>query len=528
MTRYFRTVYATTLACMLLSLITPLVTGVHMPFSPFSCLLLGLLLFLLPNVLPKLSGRETLFALLGTAAALLGFLPILLSRCPAFHYIAYALFVLAAALFLITLRHNTTYNNFKARFGFITVVVLCLLFYFILSATTMRRISGTVHGSPVIDPERLKIALNDLIPFAIVLLASGILCLRGLRAQCGDADERSFRRRQLRDALIFLFSVSAVFITVPLLKPVWTLFVQYVLAPLGRMLYDLVESAATGNPQTNTNPFGYAAQQTIPPGDGKPVGTPAPAASAAPIESAPPAAIRSGEYIKTVVALLVLAAVIAVAAIILKKALRRLKKSDRSYPNESVEALPETDEPKKDSKPHKHSSDPRRRMRYLYAAFLRNLRRISYQRGGGPSNGGAEPENIDPGSWGETANSGYSWSRERMSSLPEHSASMSYLQTRDEGISNERASVLMRLFDRKSSRRRGLAARKNAERRQIFRTSTCREIEERAERLSCADASDLSAFTSYYERARYRLAADPTDEDAARMAELYDRIRKAE
>ncbi len=519
MTRYFRTVYATSLTCMLLTLITTVATGVHMPFSSFSCLLIGLLLFLLPNVVQKLEDRHTLFALLGAAAALLGFLPILLTRCPAFHYISHALSILAAALFLTTLRHGTTHNNFKARFSFILVIVLCLLVYFIVSATTVRRVSNSVQSKPILDPENLKLALNDIIPYAIVLLSSGVLCLRGLRVQHGAVDERSFRRRQLRDALIFVAAVSTVFIMAPLLKAGWELLVENVFAPLLRLFAGLVERAATGAAQPNSTIPSAAASASPPAEITSPV-TPGPVAVGTEITNGtpPPAELKSSTPLLTVLTLLAFAIVIAIAWIILVKAIRRWKKYERSYPNESCEQLPETDQPKKADKPTKRSADPRKRMRYLYADFLKHLRKTATQR----MRTAPDPNDpsVDPHAWGETNTNAYGWMRAGMSSLPEHSASYSYLHTRDESIANERAATFMKWFERRSKKRKTSGSVQ-----QPYRTSTCGEIRRSAETLSRADEADLSAFTTYYEQARYRMQEAPSPEDAASMAELFGRIK---
>lgn len=528
MTRYFRTVFATSLACLLITLLTVSITGTHMPFSAFACVLGGLLLYLLPAAAPKLAGKKTLFALLGAAAGLLGFLPILLTCAVLSHYIAYGLFLLSAVLFLITLRHNTTHNNFKARFGFLLIVILCVLFYFVMSSTTLRRMANTVYAKPLMDPESVKSALHDIVPLIIVLLASGVLCLRGLRAQNGAVDERSFQRRQLRDALIFLFSVSIVFITLPLLKPVWDLLVEYVLAPLGRLFMALLERAASGAKQPKMPLTGGSVVTASPtPAAEAPLETQMPYTSAAPIEGPPPpATILTGEYLYTLLALLAVAIVLTIAAVLLVKALRRLKKYEKSYPNESLEALPETDEPKKEEKPSRYSADPRKRMRYLYAEFLRCLRRVSFQRSGGPLNGDStDPESIDAGSWGETSKGGRSWARARLNELPAHTALSTSQAVRDEGMRYDTAAAVMQLFDRKSPRRRGRFGRRDAEWKHIYKTSTCEEIRESAGALSRADASDLSAFTAYYERARYHMNEEPSAADAARMAELLGRIK---
>jgi hypothetical protein len=520
MTRFFRTAYATSLVSMLLTLITTVATGVHVPFLSFSCLLGGLLVCLLPQAVPSIRGRERLFLLLGLGAALLGFLPILLTRCPLFHFISYGVSVAAAAILLALLRHNTTNNNFKARFSLITIIVFCLVLYFVVSATTMRRVSNSIRYAAVLDPERVRLALHDVIPYAIVLLATGVLCLRGLRAQNGASDERSFQRRQLRDALLFFGTVSVAFVVLPLLKPLWEYLLNNVLAPFARLLAGLTERAVTEATKPGGHSQGFIPAATTAPGTTAgpvvPIGDVSDGSGSPQNGTPPPAGLRTDTLLKTLLFLVIIAIVVTLAAYFLLKALRRWKRYERSYPNESREALPETETPKKEAKPAKHSADPRRRMRYLYASFLKQLRKTTAQR---TRTAEEDDASVDPHVWGEMSGSGYSWMRSRMGTLPEYSASYSYLHVKDEGIANERAATFMKWFDRRSKKRKpdGNAA-------QFYQTSTCGEIRTRAETMLRADEADLAAFTAYYERARYQLNESPSQEDAARMTELLGRI----
>lgn len=525
MTRFFRTVYAASLASLLLTLVSTAAAGEHMPFSAFTCLLFGLLIALLPNVLQKWEDRGTLFLLLGAATAVFGFLPILLLRGPVFQYISYTLSVSSAAIFFVTFRHNTTYNNFKARFSFITVVVFCVLTYFILSTSWLVPSKDSVNSKPIMDSERVTLALNDIIPYAIVHLAAGILCLRGLRAQHGNADEKRFQRRQLRDALIFITVVSTVFIAAPYLKTIWNYLLHNVFAPFLRtiamMIEDVVARAAEpGEMPTGSVPVPMEAPATAAP-ETAPLGTPSPVSGTMSADRVPPAAMKPDVVLRATLTFFIFAIIITIAAFILVKVLRRLRKNERSYPNESCEALPKTEEPKKETRSAKHSADPRKRMRYLYADFLRHLRRITAQRRiTAPGANSQTPEDNNAEFWGESSNSGYNWMRAGMTRLPEHSASFSYMQLKEEGIERDSAATVMKWFDRRSKKRRtGVSAKR------IFATSTCREIKCSAESLSRADEADLAAFTAYYEQARYHTNADPSPEDAARMAELFGRIK---
>ena len=528
MTRFFRTVYAVALSSLLLTLISALVTGVHMPFSAFACLLFGLLLVMLPNVLQKWVDRGTLFTLLGAAAALLGFLPILLLHGPVSQYIFYAASLAAAAILLLLLRHNTTHNNFKARFGFVTVVVLCVLAYFILSTSWLVPSKDSVYSKPILDPDRVKLALNDIIPYVIVHLAAGVLCLRGLRAQHGNVDEKRFQRRQLRDAMIFITVVSTVFVAAPYLKTIWDYLLNTAIAPFLRMIARVIEAVFAGATKPGEQPMSSApvpteAPTTAVPEITQPLGTPSPVSEPAfSQETPPPAHLKSDTILRLVLTSLIFAAVILIVSIVLVKLLRRLKRDDRSYPNESCEALPKTEEPKKEAKPAKHSADPRKRMRYLYADYLKRLRRISAQRkspASGPDDPASQALNTDY--WGETSNSGYSWTKANMTALPAQSSSFGNIKTRDEGIEREAAATVMKWFDRRARQKKNVGISK------IFKTNTCGEIESSAEALLRAEKSDLNDFTKLYEQARYRMQQDPTEADASRMKAAYDRVKQS-
>ena len=87
MNHFFRTAYSTTLVYLCLTLFGVLSTGLSMPFLAFSCLYFGLLLFLLPDMSQRLTGKGRLFHLTGAMTAMLGFLPIALWRCPMIHWL---------------------------------------------------------------------------------------------------------------------------------------------------------------------------------------------------------------------------------------------------------------------------------------------------------------------------------------------------------------------------------------------------------------------------------------------------------
>ena len=93
--------------------------------------------------------------------------------------------------------------------------------------------------------ETLRQAISGTVPYAIILLTSGTLLLRGLRAQLGIAEEQAFNRRQLRDVLIFAVLVTLVFAVDPFvyLKKALSFLLDEVLRPSVRALRQLLASS---------------------------------------------------------------------------------------------------------------------------------------------------------------------------------------------------------------------------------------------------------------------------------------------
>ena len=234
MNRFFRTVYSATLVYLCLALFGVLITGIRMPFPAFSCLYFGLLLFLLPGISQRLIGKERLCHVIGAVTAVLGFLPIAFLHCPMIHWLIHLLGIAAAGVFLSSLRHATTHSFFMANFRFSVASLLILIgFVCLVMLTDIRQ-----DGRAPVRSEAVNLAVSSVVPWAIVLLASGVLLLRGLRAQPGSADEQAFNRRQLRDTLIFAILVTLVFAADPFVwleKALFFLFSE-VLRPSARFL----------------------------------------------------------------------------------------------------------------------------------------------------------------------------------------------------------------------------------------------------------------------------------------------------
>ena len=439
MNRVLRTEYSSSFAYLFLALIPALATGVGMPLPAFLCLYFGLLLFLLPCAVPKLSGREALFAFLGVLAELLGFLPIRLYGCPLIHYIAHALGVIAAGVFVGVMKHRTTHDDFSAKFRFSVVFILVFVGVMYLSLL----IGITEEFVVPISRANIKTAVEHAIPIAILLLVTGVLLLRGLRGLDGTVNERDFNRRQLRDVLVFAAGVSTVLLINPLLYRglVWVMN-NVVVAGANRLAWafnKLLEFIASKGPKLNEQPVVIAtenASEYVPPPQSGMMTEQEPESYM--IDDAGEKVLyKSLLYIFLAIAAAVLLVILIIELVkLIKKLRRRGGGRGRGYPNEIREAL-DDDAPKKADKPKKRG-EPRIRIRYYYREFMRYMRRI--------------PITIRP-------------------------------------------------------------------------SDTCGDINESAEASLRVNEEELSEFRDIYEQARYSAESVPTEQDAARMKTLYERLR---
>lgn len=378
MNRFFRTAYTTSFVYLFLALLAALITGVGMPLPAFLCLYLGLLLFILPYAMPRLNGKEALFGLLGVLLALLGFVPILLYRCGIVHYIAYGLGLLAAAIFTNTLKHRTTHDDFSAKFRFSAILILA----FIIGLYFLQIIRLTEETALPVETERIKQALDNVVPVAIIMLVSGVLLLRGLRGLQGSADERAFNRRQLRDVLIYSAAVSGVFFAKPLITKGMVWLVNDVVRPFLRWIAwafnRFLELIANKHPNFDSP---------------KPEMTPEPDEPLMPLPSQmvtelDPEGYKLDEAAETnlyktlvyVLLAMIAAALIVILIIEIRKLVKKLRgrgaSRGRGYPNEIREALTDEETERTEEKPRKRSADPRIRIRYYYREFMRHMRRI--------------------------------------------------------------------------------------------------------------------------------------------------------
>ena len=374
MNRFFRTAYATTLVYLCLTLFGVLVTGVKMPFPAFSCLYFALLFCLLPVISQRLNGKARLFYVIGAVTALLGFLPIALRHCPAIHWMIHSLGIVSAMVFLSTLRHRTTHGIFLAKYEF-TASSLLILFGFVCLAL----LTGVYRdGEASARSKVISLAMNCAVPYAIVMLASGVLLLRGLRAQPGMADEQGFIRRQLRDTLIFAILVSLIFAVDPFLylrKAIFFL-INDVLRPSARYLVQLLAALLRSESLHERQPTA-----TLPPEE---TAAPKPIPTTMPAETEPEQYfVDDNDLTRAVAYIFVAAAVLALLFLLvlqIRKLIENLHVRSRirgsGYPNETRERLPQDKETGGEGKPKKRSSDPRERIRVLYGEYLRYLRQL--------------------------------------------------------------------------------------------------------------------------------------------------------
>ena len=374
MNRFFRTAYSTTLVCLCLTLFTVLITKVRMPFLAFSCLYFGLLISLLPAITQRLTGKDRLFYVIGAIAAMLGFLPLALRNCPAAHWVVHFLGIAAAASFLYLLRYRTTHSDFLAKYQFAAILLLILIGLVYLAMLTGIYTDGETSARS----ETLRLAMNNIVPYAIMLLVTGVLLLRGLRAQEGIVDEQAFNRRQLRDTLIFAVIVTLVFAVDPfvyLQKAVLFLF-NDVLRPAGNFIVQLLawllkQISVPKQPVQNTVPPEEHSEWN-------------------PVPIVEPGETEKEHYyiedydLTRIIAYIFVAAAVLILLWILVRQIRKLifnlrarsQKREGGYPSEIREALSPEEGTRRADRPKKRSSDPRERIRYLYGDFLRYLKKL--------------------------------------------------------------------------------------------------------------------------------------------------------
>ena len=381
MNRFFRTAYATALVYLCLTLFAVLVTKINMPFLAFSCLYFGLMLCLLPAASSWWSGKRPLFAGIGIGMAVLGFLPLFLLHCPLIHWLIHLLGIVSAAAFLVLLRHRTTHSDYLAKYQFIAVLLLILMGFVFLSL-----LAGIYQNdTPSTQSKILELVIRNIVPYAIVVLVSGVLLLRGLRAQEGVVDERAFNRRQLRDTLIFAVLVTLIFSVDPFvnLKRFALFLFTDVLRPSALFLVQLLDSLlrliSRKKPEM-TEPL-PTPEATSVPGE-----VPTTELS----ETSPEHYhIDDGDLSLTLAYIFLVAAAVILLLILVRqtcKLIRRLKKHNQDrgngYPNETRESLPREDGANGKRRRRRRSENTRERMRYLYGELLRYLRkhRVRYNK----------------------------------------------------------------------------------------------------------------------------------------------------
>lgn len=334
-------------------------TGAPLPAAAFVCLFGGVLLGRLPDVAEKLKRLRTLSLLAGTAAALAGFVFL---PSQAAHARSYALLLALAVLLVWKLRYEPRYYRFVSAFRFVCAAALVLI--------------GTVFVLATADGlssrrENAIAALSDVLPILVVMLACGVLALRGLRAADSVVDRARFDRRQLRDTLVFF-----AFCALCLLVQPWRWLVS---------LADLIYRGIVDPVSQGADSFGdwlFRLLRNPNPSQAQPSGgNSGGSGSAAPSAAAPSGGellspeetFESGSIPMAYIFAAFLTAALLIALVVLFFKLRKLPRRPRhGYPNEALESVEEAEAP--EEKPiSRFRREPRMKIRFYYRSFLHRL-----------------------------------------------------------------------------------------------------------------------------------------------------------
>jgi len=368
MNRFLRTAYSAIYAYLWLTLLVVTVTRTDMPFPAFLCLFFGLLTALVPDIFDTGQGIKALWAVLGGLLALLGFLPILISGGSLFHYILYGFAGLAVVSFFFLRRQSTTHRRFMDSFR-LTIIIFAISLFIILFLWMPFLTAMTHKRVPDLSWENIMTVLNNLIPVFIMLLAVGVLHLRGLRSENIGIDQKLFRQRQLRDLMIFMTCVTIVYAFNPLRYIVRGLLFLFRngLIPFLKKILSLFAFEWNTDHHRNDEPqpeATYEYEETMP--------------ESTEYQEIPLEPPQGDGLLKSLLFLLILVAVIALVFLIIQllKKKARAQKTYRGYPVETMEALEEEETPQRDPSPKKRSRDPRMKIRYQYLMFLNYVKRI--------------------------------------------------------------------------------------------------------------------------------------------------------
>ena len=370
MNRFFRTAYYTIYVYIYLVLFVVIPTGTEMPLPAFLCLFFGLFVGMIPDIFDGEPGKKPLFAVLGSLLALLGFPVLRLFGSGWMHYLGYGLGLLACLLLCLFGRQPTSHKLFMDSLRK-TVILAAITIFIVLLVLVPVFIDGKLID---FGTEQLSILMGSLIPVIIMLLAVAVLHLRGLRSLQGGINRNAFRRRQLRDLLLFAAVVTIVYAFNPLAilgkGAAW--IYNEALVPLLSLIAKALSDLFRNRFDFNWN-FGHVYEYEDLEGNPTNPAEQMPQEEVVPTESMPDAAEPSNNVLYIAVVILVLAIVL-IHFLMLRK--RKPKRSGQGYPNETVEAFEVEEEKKKEPIPRKRSMDPRIRIRYRYREFLKYLYRL--------------------------------------------------------------------------------------------------------------------------------------------------------
>ena len=367
MNRFFQTAYYTIYIYLYLAIFVGIASGSEMPLLAFLCLFFGLLIAMVPDIFDNQPGRKPLFVVLGFLVSLIGFLPIRIADGIQVQYFGYGIGLISGCLLYSLQRQQTSYYHFMEAFKR-TVLIASILIVLVLLFLLPVFIDGQIITFGL---EELKVLVDSIVPIIIMLLAVGVLHLRALRSLRGGIDRDAFRRRQLRDVLLFTMLVTIVYTFDPfsflLAGAAW--LYEKALLPILSLIAKAFPNHLPDWPNfwqyrkehevENINDFGTA--EMAPPE------TVTPSAAVSEITE------TSGDFQYLFVVVLILIVVL-VNFLLLRK--KKSFKTSLGYPSETVEAIVEEEDTLKKPTLKKRILDPRIRIRYSYREFLKHLRKL--------------------------------------------------------------------------------------------------------------------------------------------------------
>lgn len=365
MNKFLRVSYIISFLYTLFIAVLGSVTNFDFPIWCFIACYIGILSFMLPNIMPQFQKYHLLARVGGIIIALSGLL--FLIKAPISYPIVNLLLVILGFVLAVKLQYNTIHRDFVSKFNFSTIL-LCL-FYALLAMLSSEQF--TFLNITVVVKSPVQSAIVNSIPCLVVTLTMGILLLRGLRAASGIVDEKEFNKRQLRDTIIFFVACIAVWATDLLnaIKSGVIFIVENIIVPFFRWIVDLL--VRLEEMLINKNPPDWSSDYTSTPYPTKEV-TPVPEAILGQQQNYKYSSDFFAGLIYVVLSILIIAVLWWVFSNLLKKGKRA---KYLGYPNETRESIDDLPNKLLEKPISRLNRNPRMRIRYIYREFMLHLRR---------------------------------------------------------------------------------------------------------------------------------------------------------